>query len=99
METVKIKKEQITNKGQNITGKAILNFVIENFTPEVTITVFRQENPTFIKIPAQLNTYSGHKLIGNFNIETKIFEAVTLQEEDISEIMTHKEQIQWKNPY
>lgn len=99
MEKLSIKKEQIQVTGQTETATAILTFLVENLRQEVVLTVFKQENPNNIKVPAQLNTYKGHKLIGNFNSETNTFEALTIQEEDISEIMTHKSSNQWKNPY
>lgn len=99
MEKIKINKTQIVNKGQSISAKAILNFMIENFTDEVKLTVFRQENPTNIRVPAQLNTFAGHKLLGTFDNEAKIFESFGLEEEGLSEIMTHKGEPQWLNPY
>jgi hypothetical protein len=99
VEKIKIKREQVKNKGQSTTAKAIIHFMIEHFSPEVKLTVFRQENPTHIRVPAQLNTYSGHKLLGTFDNEKKIFEAFGLEEEDISEIMTHQSEVQWKTPY
>lgn len=99
MERITISKENIQIIGQTETARAIIRFLVENMSSEVTLTVFRQENPNNIKVPAQLNTYKGHKLIGNYLNETKTFEATTIQEEDISEIMTHKSSNQWKSPY
>jgi hypothetical protein len=99
VEKIKIAKGQISNKGQSTTAKAILSFMIENFPTEVNLTVFRQENPTNIRIPAQLNTYAGHKLLGTYDNNKHLFEAFALEEEDINEIMTHQAEIQWKNPY
>ena len=99
MENIKIKRTQVNIKGQSATAKAILQFMVNNLHDEVKLTVFRQENPTNIRVPAQLNTYLGHKLIGTYDNEGKIFEAFTVEEEDISEIMTHKGEVQWKDPF
>ncbi|MEW5819241.1 MAG: hypothetical protein AB1782_03550 [Cyanobacteriota bacterium] len=99
METITIKKQYVTIKGQSTTAKAILQFMVDNLADEVKLTVFRQENPSNIKVPAQLNTYLGHKLLGTYDNDAKTFEAFSIEEEDISEIMTHKSDVQWKNPY
>lgn len=99
MENITIKKEQITIKGQSVTAKALLQFMVNNLNPDVTLTVFRQENPTNIRVPAQLNTYKGHKLLGTYDNDSQIFDAFSIEEEDISEIMTHKNAAQWVSPY
>lgn len=98
MEIIKIHKDQIANKGSSVTGKAIIDFMIENFLPEVKLTVFIQENPSSARVPAQLNSYLGHKLIGTFDMESKLFEVFSMEEEGISEMLTHKIDVQWKNP-
>lgn len=99
MENIKIQKDQITIKSQSATSKAILRFLIENLTPEIKLTIFRQENPTNIRVPAQLNTYMGHKIMGTYDNNSKIFDAFGIEEEDMAEIMTHKGQVQWKDPF
>jgi hypothetical protein len=99
VEKVKISKEQIKNKGQSTTAKALIHFMIKNFPSDVKLTIFRQENPTNIRVPGQLNTYLGHKLLGTYDNENKIFEAFSIEEEDISEIMTHQNEVQWQSPF
>jgi len=96
MEKYVIDKDQIVNSSNTQTGKDLIDFMILNLPAKVTIVVFKQESGLSTKIPTQLNTYSGHKIIGIFDDKTLKFNASSIEEENIQEIMSHQNEKQWK---
>lgn len=96
MEKIIIKKDQIINNAKTVTGKDLIDFIIQNLPMEIKLVVFKQESGYSNKIPAQINTYSGHKLVGIYNSESLKYTAISIEEEDLHEIMPHQNERQWK---